>query len=197
MFCSMAKCLLRGHGMKKITLFLAVIGTTLSASALTITPSTGVLNVSRWQGDDNSNFNADAIEAAIGVGGQLTEVYKQDIGAVADSGSAASAYVTTFSNSASDPSDALIDFISGTPISGTSIFLYVKDGDQSPAYYIFNISGWNGTDDINLRDFWPEQGAISHVAILTGTATVPDGGATVALLGLGIAALGVGRRFIN
>jgi hypothetical protein len=168
-----------------------------NAQAISITPSTGVINVSRWEGDDNSNLSAAEITAIVG-GPALSLVYDAEVprsGPVIESGSFASSYQTTFSNSSTDPEDALIDYISGSRITGSRIFLYVKDGNQSPAFYIFDISTWNGTDNLELTDFWQGGGAISHVSILRTPGTnVPEGGATIALLGLACTALGVGYR---
>jgi hypothetical protein len=47
-----------------------------------------------------------------------------------------------------------------------------------------------------LTGFWPAQGAISHVSIYTnGNARVPDGGATLLLLGIGLSGLAAARRW--
>jgi len=172
----------------KLFLITTVLALTFGANALTIT----TLSTPQWIGGNNANLNAAQIAAIVGIS-TLTEVYKQDVGG-ADSGTFSSSYTTTFLNSSSDPEDALIDYISGQSISGGSIFLYVKDGDQQPAFYVFDISGWNGTEDIVLDNFWPQQGAISHIAILTGAARVPDSGTTVALLGVGLLCLNLARR---
>jgi hypothetical protein len=169
---------------------LIAAGISFNAHALTITPATNP----KWTGDTTANMTASEIAAIVGAT-SLTEVYKQDVGAGSDSGTFASSYKTTFSNTATDPSDALIEYKSGASITGGSIYLYVKDGDHNPAFYIFNITGWNGTDDIVLTGFWPDGGAISHVTILQGNGTsVPDAGGTLALMGLAISSLGLLRR---
>ena len=67
--------------------------------------------------------------------------------------------------------------------------MLVKDGDNCPVWYLFDISGWDGVSDINLTGFWPGQGAISHVAIYS----VPEPG-TLALLAIGLAGAGLSRR---
>lgn len=186
--------------LKKLSL-IAVIATGLvvNASALLITPTTNP----QWTGNNPANMNAAEIATAIGVlANSLTEVYKQDVGG-SESGSFGSSYTTTFSNSPSDPSDALIDYISGPSISGNSIYLYVKDGNSNPAWYVFDITYWNGTDDLVLEGFWPEGGAISHVTLLTGTepgidlGNVPDAGGTLALMGIAITSLGLLRRKLS
>ena len=173
----------------------AVAALTSLAHALVITPSSGTLNVSRWEGGQTAQPQIDAAIAPLL--GTSTEVYKQNVGG-SEEGSLAGSYTTTFSNSPADPADALIDYISG-PIVNPTRYLLVKDGNQDPAWYLFNLStlGWNGTEDLVLTGFWPQQGAISHVSLYGGPGTgVPDGGATVALLGLGLTVLAFARRML-
>jgi hypothetical protein len=60
---------------------------------------------------------------------------------------------------------------------------------------VFDISRWNGTETIDLDDFWPNGGAISHVSIFTTRSTsVPEAGSTLALMGLALTGLGLLRR---
>lgn len=179
----------------KISLtILLTAGGLFSAGAVTIsiTPATNP----QWTGNNNANMNENQIANAIGFApGALTEVYKQNVDEANDSGDFSTSYQTTFQNSPSDPQDCLIDYISGPSITGGSIYLYVKDGNSSPAWYVFDITGWNGTDDLALTGFWPDNGAISHVALLRGQSpSVPDAGATIALLGLGLGSIGLLRR---
>jgi hypothetical protein len=189
----------------KLAAVMAVAAFMSTAHALSITPSSGVLNTTRWQGNQTGTTD---ILAAIGpITGNAPELYKSDVtgansGNGSDSGSFSGSYNTKFSNSASDPSDALISYVAGQPvITSNPAYLLVKDGNQTPAWYLFNLSalGWNGTDALSLTGFWPDQGAISHVAIYgkTGTTRVPDGGATVALLGVGLLGLGAIRRKLS
>ena len=61
-------------------------------------------------------------------------------------------------------------------------YLFVKDGNHVPNAYVFNLgtnlgtgallAKWNGTEDLDLDNFWIGNGAISHVAIY-GTSVVP------------------------
>lgn len=72
-------------------------------------------------------------------------------------------------------------------------YLAIKDGAADPGYYFYDLTGWNGTDSIEMTGFWfGTQGAISHVAIW-GVHEVAEP-ATVGLLGLGLLAFGLARR---
>jgi hypothetical protein len=156
------------------------------ASALSITPATA--NAATGDQTSQSQINT-AIAPIIGT---ATQLYKQNVGG-SEVGSLAGSYNTTFENSPLDPMDALIEYVSGSYVGGTA-WLLVKDGNQSPAWYLFNLTtlGWNGTDDLELRGFWPGNGAISHVT-LYGT-RVPETGVGVALLGLVLAGMGAVHR---
>ena len=188
----------------KLRILTAAAALTFSAQALTITPS----SQQQWSGSTPKNPAAADVSTKVGVPG-LVEVYKQDVGEPETPGGFAASYDTTFSNSATDPEDALIEYVSGPSINTASpTFLLVKDGvKHDPIWYIFNLSNietsagsgvftaWNGTDDLILDGFWPGNGAISHIAIYQGSSTnVPDGGATAALLGLGFLGLAAFAR---
>lgn len=55
--------------------------------------------------------------------------------------------------------------------------------------------GWNGTDDLLLRGFWPNQGAISHVSLYGTEGSSDNITPEPALLGLfGTALALVGAR---
>jgi hypothetical protein len=130
----------------------------------------------------------------------ISLAYKQDVGG-GEEGPFASSYSTEFFNTPTDPQEAVITYGSGPVITGEHIFLLVKDGNQDPSYYFFDITTWNGTETLNLSGFWPDQGAISHVAIYTcppgGGNGVPDGGSTVALLGVALGGLEAVRRMLR
>ena len=171
------------------TAVLAVAALSVSANALSISPGSEI--------DSGPETGQAAIDAIIlPLIAPSTEVYKQDVGG-AESGSLAGSYQTTFN---ADQSGGTVDYISG-PIVNPTAYLLVKDGAQDPGWYLFNLTalGWNGTEDLVLSGFWPNQGSISHISLYGGPGGggqtgVPDGGSTVALLGLALAALAVARR---
>lgn len=181
----------------------AVLSLTPASSGMiagdTITTPTGPSNCEAGCIYDAFNLTED---------GSLVLLYKSDApdtgstGIGSDNGTFASSYQTTFSNTATDPADALIDYISGSAITCPDCYLAVKDGNHDPSYYFYNLGAspaWNGTDDIVLTGFWPNGGAISHVSIWgKERGTVPPTDipepTTLALLGLGMLALGAIRR---
>jgi hypothetical protein len=184
--------------LKRIALSaLLAVALTGTASALSITPSF----TPQWTGNDTGNKDANDISAILGLApGSLTEVYKQNVGEAGDTGTLAGSYTTTFIPLV-EPSGANIVY-DGAPdpfLTTPGKYLFVKDGNQTPAWYLFDISGWNGIETLALSGFWPDQGAISHIAIYGGLRAppgppVPDSGATVALLGLALTAIALGRR---
>lgn len=178
----------------------------LTIDALSLSP-TWTLNTNYWTGGDNSNLDASEIGAIVGV--TLEELYKNEV----DNGDDlsflyADYYETTYSNTSDDPADALIEFV-GNPtadprehINSTFKFLYVKDGQHDPAFYVFNISSWDGIEDLELLNFWASSplegsgttGAISHVTILGNPSDPIPEPATMILFGAGLAGF-AGSRF--
>ncbi|MCA8927355.1 MAG: PEP-CTERM sorting domain-containing protein [Alphaproteobacteria bacterium] len=146
--------------------------------------------------------NAQILLDIAGTIGSATELYKQNVGGP-EVGSLAGSYETTFANTASDPMDATITYVGGQ-IVGPTAWLLVKDGNHDPAWYLYNLTalGWDGVDTIYAENFWPNQGAISHVSLF-GSGPIdppPDNPpvsepATLGLLGSTMVALGfVARR---
>jgi hypothetical protein len=161
------------HGIRLLTLaslLLCGYGVTAQAALVDIalTPADCTAGYPCWTSNDTNNLTIAEIEAITGAS-DLESLYKENVGDGFDSGPFAGSYETTFSNSALDPEDALIELIAGMdPITCGVCILVIKDGNQVPAQYIFDLSlaGMIGT--ISMTDFWPNQGAISHVEILGG-----------------------------
>ncbi len=164
-----------------------------------ITPST----TPKLEISDNDNLNASDVEVLVMTGGLLFELYKQDVGG-AESGSFAGSYTTSFFNDPDDPEDATITWVVGEPkFNSVELFLLVKDGNQDPAQYLFNVSEWDRMTTLMLDDFWPDQGAISHIAFYGGegpdTQDVVPEATSLVVWGVLAAVCGVGarrRRFV-
>lgn len=174
-----------------LALFLVVFGLTplTMADTVEITPDSGVLNTSRWEGNETSQAQIDAVIGPIV--SPSTELYKQNVGG-SESGALASSYTTTFDGAGG----STISWDGGAFV-GPTAYLLVKDGNQVPAWYLFDLTalGWDGMEDLVLSDFWPAQGAISHVSLYGTTGTSVPEPVTLTLLGLGLPAAGVaGRR---
>jgi hypothetical protein len=161
-------------------------------AVLLLTPTTaGVIG----QDFGPANCEPGCVNTVFGLSGSNALVnptdllYKGNLGG-ADEGSFAASYSTVFSNSAGDPEDALISYISGPSIACPGCYLAIKDGNQDPSYYFYNLAAWNGTEAIQLDGFWPQQGAISHVSIWGKVVNqVPEPG-SLALLSAALAGLG-------
>ena len=166
--------------------------TGVSAAPITITPDSGVLDDTRYEGAEFASTRE--LRGIVGdIVGDLPELWKAEVGDASDpsttyEGPLAGNYSATFSNSAGDPSDVLIEYLGGAVV-GPEAWLVIKDGNNAPYWYLFNLTalGWDGESDITVEGFWPGEGAISHVAL------VPEPG-TLALLGLGLIGFAVARR---
>ena len=166
------------------------------AEAISLTPSSPELLATT---DFNSAIGtADEWLEHLGITPMPTLLYKSNVsgttGLGADEGPYASSYKTLFSNTAADPSDALISYLGGSAISCGTCYLLVKDGKQSPAHYLFSLNGWNGTESITLTGFWPYKGAISNVSIHAGAATKVPEPASLLLLSIGAVGVAALRR---
>lgn len=173
---------------------MAVLSTQAQA-LISITPASSPV----FTTNQVSALSASQVASLVGYVGPLSLVYKRNVeGTPLEEGSAAAYYGTTFDLSPNDPSKATL--VWNGPIQiivCQACYLVVKDGNQTPAQYVFDIVGWNGQETIELTGFWPAQGAISHVAIFsTGTiAPVPEAETYAMLLaGLGLVGVAVRRR---
>jgi hypothetical protein len=158
-----------------------------NANAILLAPANAT-----WTTNTNSNLNAAGVAAVTGISG-LTLLYKQNVGG-GEEGSLASSYTSSIGDAG-----GFIDYVSGPSVFCGTCVLIVKDGNQTPAQYLFNLSDvgenpihWDGLERITLASFWPGPGAISNVAIwgTTTTTNVPEPG-TLGLLGAGLLAFGL------
>lgn len=187
-------------------------------AAVHINPS----STPQWNGagqnypQDINPFDADQLEGYVGTGTQLSLLYKSEADGGADSGSFAGSYNTTYG-----PGDgaATISHVIGQAIitfpspTLNEVWLVIKDGKHTPYVYAIDFdqqlndadpkTTWNGTEQILLSGFWPDDGAISHIALFGGldpsrpTSTGGEGGvpepATLAIWGLGLGIAGLVR----
>lgn len=173
----------------------------VQANALTLTPdicSDPASTISCWTIDTGNPSNPNATDIGNIVSStDLTLFYSAEYGGV-DEGTFADSYNTRFGGGTEldpDPSNAYISYLLGTPpIDCTECYLSVKNGNSDPNLFVFDISGWDGTEMLEILGFWAgTQGAISNVAIWGPSANVPEP-AALGLLGLGLIMLAVTRR---
>ena len=177
---------------------LLVLGTSLQALALSITPALAI-----DFGNQNDQNDIDAYLGAkyLGISGPL---YKDNVGTGEEKPGFQfdGSYETEFLNTAKDQSGATISYVNGQPVitgAYNPVYLFVKDGRQEPAWYLFNLTqlGWDGIETLSLGEFWPDEGSISHVEFRAGVTSVPDGGSVAMLLGIALMGLAGVRRMIT
>lgn len=117
-----------------------------------------------WTDDSGSFLDSGDLETITGIS-NLLMAYKSEFDPAGEEGPFAADYETTFSNTDTDPSNALIEWVGSSAINCPECILVVKDGNTDPSNYLFDIGSWNGMESISLENFWPDQGAISNVTI--------------------------------
>lgn len=158
-----------------------------AASALSITPTTG-----HWVSSDTSNLKNSDLLTLVGLTGvddkSINLLYKQNFNGGEEGGFGAS-YSTSFAPTGNDPSEATVTYGAGAFINCGICLLIVKDGNNQPAQYVFNLGpvqlgtntnarptgnptqvppalNWNGLDMLELKGFWAGvNGSISHIEI--------------------------------
>lgn len=204
--------------LKVLVAAVAILGMSMQADALPITPSAPLCTavdpdptvclVATGAEDDNSET---AVKAALEywLGAGYVDIYKSN----AEGGEAGEDLIGTDHYSTDfipdvEPEGASIVNDGTLHISSGPIYLVVKDGAHDPSWYIFQIlvggANWDGEETLSLSGFWPDGGAISNVSIhgVPGATpfvvtTVPDGGSTAMLLGVGFMFLAAGRRILS
>lgn len=174
---------------------LSLLGMASAANAIIVlTPGNTIPGL---PGMGPSNCEPGCVETIFSTSG-LSLLYKSDEAGVlegVDSGTYAGSYLTWFYNDVGDPGNALLFYTGGSDIDCPSCYLAIKDGNQTPAYYFYNLSAWDGQETISLLNFWPDKGAISHISIWgRSTPTRVPEPSTMALLGLGLLAIGFTQR---
>ena len=71
---------------------------------------------------------------------------------------------------------------------GDSLYLLAKMGSASFVWYVGDV------DSVEVPDTLGKGAGLSHVTLFGGTTSVPDGGTTLGLLGLGMMGLGYLKR---
>jgi hypothetical protein len=197
-----------GGGMKgfnlvsKILFFsfflLTIAGFTTKVDALSITPS----NADYYGDENDQNSVWDAIKSYIDPYDPKFPIYKSNVEPEGnEEGILKNSYNTAYFNDPEDPAEAEISWVGPSFVdTASSAWLLVKDGVQTPAWYLFDLVrlGWDGKEKLNMLEFWPQKGAISNVSIYGKERTqVPEPG-TILLMGLGLIGLaGIARKRIK
>ena len=126
----------------KLVVFCALMAFATQAHALSLTPADA-----DYSGNETSQSAIDAIIAPYIA--PSNELYKDNYGG-SEEGSLSGSYKTTYSST----SDAIITY-EGGDIVGPTAYLLVKDGNGQPGWYLFDLTGWDGKEDIVLSGFWP------------------------------------------
>lgn len=188
-------------GIPNAPLSITVIGHEIIVSLATGPAGTPTSTAAQVVAAINASPAASALVTAStgGPGSALVGAMSQTalIPLIIEAGAYAGFYETDFSNSASHPQNALIAHLSGPSIPAGDTFLYVKDSQQEPAFYVYDLLApsyaWNGADDLKLEGFWAPNGSITSLKIF-GTPTAVPEVSSITLLAIGLATRVWSRR---
>ncbi len=185
-----------------------------TAASISLTPNSGILNTSRWDGKIGGSNSNPAFLAFVAAVTTSPELYKQETPGAEEKALSGSYTTTVVSASNKDLKNSAgkITYDGGDFVTSTlSSHAYIgfKDGNHSPYYYLFDLTalGWTGTEEISWSGFWPKKGEISHVSLFGKIGSqippppppngqVPDGGTTFVTLGVALLGLGSMRRLL-
>jgi hypothetical protein len=126
----------------------------------------------------------------VGSGEELFVLYKDESDG-GEEGSWQEDYSTSYDGE-EDLTDLWVEFDGNSDRNGGAQWLVVKDGrNHDPAWYVFDISGWDGLMDIHIEGLYEGGGSISNHQIFGPESSVPEPG-TLLLFGLGL--LGISAR---
>jgi hypothetical protein len=164
-------------------IFIDISVPTIAPNDVTLIGTTGI----------NKSLSVDALEDLWDVElGSL--LYKSEVDDGDEYGAAAPYYTTTYSDSSNDPANALITWQGPGIVSCPACYLLVKGGRAtSVSQYLFDLGSWDGQDSIILAGFWPDRGAISHVALFSPAIAIVPEPASLTLMLLGIGTVGAAR----
>jgi hypothetical protein len=173
---------------------LVILGTLAAAvaahaSPISLTPSTPAF--AQLVSAANPNVSS-VVSNVLGTPVSLDLLYKSTQSDGSEDGTFAGSYATAYGTLAT--ASAAITYTGGAWINSDPVYALIKDGNLG--WYLYSLK-WNGTDEIDFSGYFGgNQGKISHVSLFGKNTSnrVPDGGATVALIGASMAGLGLIAR---